>query len=149
MKCQSCGYDIQSETANFCFKCGTKLSKAESVVEEAPRKKGEDEKQTEELVPLETVESLDVEETVLTTIEELPLTDEEYTGADKEEEKLKGEHLEAIQEIEEEEPLVFEFNTMIEEAEEEVEKVENPLANGLPKWDIVPPNTVVRRKRSI
>ncbi|MGM0214618.1 hypothetical protein [Enterococcus sp. AZ109] len=146
MKCQSCGYDIQSETANFCFKCGTKLSKTESVVEEAPSKKGEGEKQTEEQVSLETVESLNVEETVLTTIGKLPFTDEKYTGADKEEEKLKVEHLEVIQEIEEEEPLVFEFNTMVEE-EEEVE--ENPLALGLPKWDIVPPNTVVRRKRSI
>ncbi|MHC5227983.1 zinc ribbon domain-containing protein [Enterococcus sp. LJL99] len=49
------------------------------------------------------------------------------------------------EEVEKEETFTFEFNNEIIEEEE----VANPLALGLPDWDIVPPEMIVRKRNSL
>ncbi|MGM0112129.1 zinc-ribbon domain-containing protein [Enterococcus sp. DIV0187] len=143
MKCPNCGYEAKSDTANFCFKCGTKLNQ-EAVLQEVSKSLVKEEKPLSESA--DTEEIVEIVETAsdLKTIDELPseaIPKPSGNGSPTKKAKLEKNPEAEGNEV----PLIFEFNTTVEEDEEE----ENPLAHGLPEWEIIPPNTTVRRKRKI
>ena len=143
MKCGKCGNVIKNDKSKFCSKCGAKLTK------EQPVDLTEEKNKIDELVSLEVVEE------TAKSASELENTDEGEASSETRENFDASEKLSKIDDLPTEtnekdsqkieESLVFEFNTMVEEEDEE----ENPLANGLPEWNIIPPNTTVRRRRSL
>ena len=107
------------EIDQFCMNCGASLSTVEKAGEHSLNKE-------ESMDTSETkLQSLDV--AIVDRKEDMPLTMIHETSS------------------EEPESFVFEFNHEIIEAEEE----ENPLAAGLPDWDILPPETVSRKRRQL
>lgn len=121
MICPNCKAEMK-EIDVFCMNCGAELSATDNS----------------------SGVSLNKEKSVETTDQELLFLD---TDIDKKEMNDKEDStLDIIPEESSEEPelFVFEFNHEVIEAEEE-----NPLAIGLPSWDILPPETVSRRRRKL